>query len=113
MNARLNTPILVQAFDTEDLIERVADRVVERLGPLFDSKVELLVDGNRLAQLLKLSRPTVDRLRSSGTIPSVLIGTSRRYSPADVMNALSTTCSDRTERSIHGTRPSIDHTVDS
>ncbi|TWU38983.1 hypothetical protein Q31b_40610 [Novipirellula aureliae] len=47
-----------------------------------------LVDGDRLAELLEVSRPTVDRNRADGVIPSITIGRRRLYRPDAVIDAL-------------------------
>jgi len=72
-------------------VEAIADAVIARMPkmpepPLPDAPQ--LVDGARLADLLSISRPTVDRLRRDGRIPSIMIGTRRLYDPTDVVAAL-------------------------
>ncbi|TWU42936.1 Helix-turn-helix domain protein [Novipirellula aureliae] len=65
----------------------VAD-VVAAIRPMIESRHTLLVDGDRLAELLGVSRPTIDRLRADSVIPSVLIGRRRLYNPDAVLAAL-------------------------
>jgi len=62
--------------------------VVDALRPMIESSTELLVDGDRMAEIIGMSRPTVDRMRAAGIIPSVLCGRCRRYDPVAVVDAL-------------------------
>ncbi len=65
----------------------IVDDVLAALGPLLPGRHEL-VDGDELADRLKVSRPTVDRCRANGLIPSVKIGSRRLYNPRAVIKAL-------------------------
>ena len=47
-----------------------------------------LVDGDRMANLLGVSRPTIDRLVRDDLIPSVMVGSRRRYEPRSVIDDL-------------------------
>ncbi|MCR9293900.1 MAG: DNA-binding protein [bacterium] len=68
--------------------DTIVTAVVDALRPMIEARTELLVDGDRLAEMIGMSRPTVDRLRAAGIIPSVLSGRCRRYDPAAVIDAL-------------------------
>ncbi|GAA4455343.1 hypothetical protein GCM10023156_29170 [Novipirellula rosea] len=81
--------IQVQEVDLANLTEAVASAVYAKMQPLLaTASAPRLVDGDRLAELLGVSRPTVDRMRSSGEIPSVSIGRRRLYDPNAVIAAL-------------------------
>ena len=72
-----------------ELAEQLAPILADRLAPNLErSTAPLLVDGQEMARLAGSSPSTIDRLRRAGTIPSVLVGSSRRYSPSDVIAAL-------------------------
>lgn len=60
----------------------VADRVAERLAG-----VPRLVDRVRLAELLGVSVPTIERLTSAGELPIVRMGRRVLYDPAAVIEA--------------------------
>lgn len=62
--------------------------VVDALRPMIESSTELLVDGERMAEIIGMSRPTVDRMRAAGIIPSLLSGRCRRYDPVAVVDAI-------------------------
>ncbi|QDS94892.1 hypothetical protein FF011L_36740 [Roseimaritima multifibrata] len=68
--------------------DAIAQSVTEALRPLIESRQTLLVDGDRMAKMLSISRPHLDKLRAAGAIPSLLLGHSRRYDPAAVMAAI-------------------------
>ena len=68
--------------------DAIVTAVVDALRPMFESRTELLVDGNRMAELAGVSRPTIDRARSEGLIPSVMVRGARRYDPVAVVGAL-------------------------
>ena len=72
-----------------ELAEQLAPLLADRLAPSLErTAAPLLVDSTEIARLVGSSPSTVDRLRRAGTIPSVLVGTSRRYCPGDVIAAL-------------------------
>jgi len=48
-----------------------------------------LVDGDRMAELAGVSRPTIDRAVRDGSIPSVKIGRRRLFDPRAVIDAWS------------------------
>ena len=70
--------------------DAIADAVAERLRPLLDTRPRL-VDADALAAALSVSRPTVDRLRAAGVIPSIGAGRLRRYDVDAVVAAMATT----------------------
>jgi len=83
--------LLLSGVDRDELIDELVDRLVQALRPVIcESSEPLLVDGDRMAELAGVSRPTIDRLRADGSIPSILVGRRRLYSPPDVIDALST-----------------------
>ena len=69
-------------------IDALASAIVAKLPTPEPIDAPLLVDGNRLAELLSISRPTVDRLVRDDRVPSIMIGTRRLYRPDDVIKAL-------------------------
>jgi excisionase family DNA binding protein len=62
----------------------IARNVVKLLG-----KPTELVDTDEMAEKLKVSRSTIERLASKGDIPKIKVGDTARYSPTDVIEALS------------------------
>lgn len=81
--------LLLRDTDRDELIRDVAAAVVAQIRPLLASKSgPRLVDGEKLAELTSLSRPTIDRLRASGRIPSIPVGSRRLYRPEAVVAAL-------------------------
>ncbi|TWU24899.1 Helix-turn-helix domain protein [Novipirellula galeiformis] len=79
---------ITASVSPEDRAAIVADVVAAMRPLLSESHEPRLVDGDRMADLLGVSRPTVDRLRAAGEIPSVLLGRRRLYQPAAVVAAL-------------------------
>lgn len=73
---------------TPDQIELIAQKVVEQLKPLLSVQNQSELDSHGVAAMLKISKPTVERLTAEGAIPSYLIGRSRRYSREAVLNAV-------------------------
>ncbi|MEM7473713.1 MAG: helix-turn-helix domain-containing protein [Planctomycetota bacterium] len=65
----------------------IVDGVVDAIRPFLETRPEL-VDADSIARILSLSRPTIDRLRAEGVIPSIGEGRMRRYDPAAVIEAL-------------------------
>jgi hypothetical protein len=79
-----------QVLDDEarsKLVEDVAKAVAAIIAGQT-TQSPLLVDSDRMAAMLSISRPHLDRLKAAGTIPSIGVGRSRRYCPADVVAAL-------------------------
>ena len=69
--------------DLSELADAVADRVADRLA-----NRPRLVDRVELANQLGVSVPTVDRLRASGRIPEIKIGSRIQFDIEAVLNAL-------------------------
>ena len=76
------------SVSTEDRAAIVRD-VVDALRPLLEARPKL-VDVEVLALQLGLSIATLDRLRRSGKIPSLKLGSRRLYDPEAVLIALQT-----------------------
>ncbi|QDV81671.1 Helix-turn-helix domain protein [Stieleria magnilauensis] len=74
----------------DSFFDKVADRVLQTIRPeLYLVTRPELVDADTLARLLSVSRPTVDRLRRDGVIPSIPIGPRcRRFNTSKVIAAL-------------------------
>lgn len=73
------------------LIEAITAAVVAELRPMIEASTEpMLVDGDRMAELVGISRPNLDRLRAAGIVPSVSVGRRRLYRPDAVVAALET-----------------------
>ncbi|TWT88006.1 MerR family transcriptional regulator [Neorhodopirellula pilleata] len=83
---------MVESIDPEALRAAIVADVVEAITPLLaESTDPLAVGPGEMARRLSISRPTLDRLRAAGVIPSVMAGPTercRRYVPADVLAAL-------------------------
>ena len=79
--------LLIECPDVDQLVERIADVVCERLAPLLASKPKA-VGADELAEQISCSRATVDRLVKSGQIPSMKIGSSRRFVVEEVLRSL-------------------------
>lgn len=85
----MSTNIILQGVSVDELTAHITAAVMAELRPaLTESTGPMLVDGDRMAELLGVSRPHVDRLRAAGTIPSVMIGRRRLYRPDAVIDAL-------------------------
>ena len=81
--------VIVQGIDFAELRAEIVADVVTAMQPLLDaSSGPMLVDGDRMAELAGVSRPTIDRLVRREVIPSVMIGRRRLYCPSMVINAL-------------------------
>ena len=81
--------LFLQGIDPDELKASITAEIIEALKPLLaDSNEPRLVDGDRMAELAGVSRPTIDRAVRDGTIPSVLIGRCRRFEPRKVIDAL-------------------------
>ncbi len=48
-----------------------------------------LLDGDEMATRLGVSRPTLDRLRAAGTVPSIKVGSRRLFDAEAVLKAMS------------------------
>lgn len=85
----MNRSLMIEGVDLDALTDAVAAAVVAKMKPLIEqSTAPLLVDGDEMARLAGVSRPTIDRLRAAKLIPSVLLGTRRMYQPSAVIEAL-------------------------
>ena len=81
--------LYLQGIDPNDLKAEITAEVVKALRPLLaDSQEPRLVDGDRMAELASVSRPTIDRAVLDDIIASVMIGRCRRYEPRAVIDAL-------------------------
>ena len=81
--------LFLQGIDPDELKASITAEIIEALKPLLaDSNEPRLVDGDRMAELAGVSRPTIDRAVRDDIIPSVLIGRCRRFEPRKVIDAL-------------------------
>ena len=81
--------LFLQGIDPDELKASITAEIIEALKPLLaDSNEPRLVDGDRMAELAGVSRPTIDRAVRDEKIPSVLIGRCRRFEPRKVIDAL-------------------------
>ncbi|WP_242632299.1 helix-turn-helix domain-containing protein [Rubripirellula amarantea] len=81
--------MLLRDTDPDELVAAIAKAVAIALASTLEASREpLIVDGNEMARLASVSSATLDRLRRSGSIPSFLVGSSRRYQPDEVIAAL-------------------------
>jgi excisionase family DNA binding protein len=79
---------IIRAIDPEQLRADITAEVVKALKPLLaDSQEPRLVDGDRMAELAGVSRPTIDRAVRDGIIPSLRIGRRRLFEPRAVIDA--------------------------
>ncbi|WP_372718884.1 helix-turn-helix transcriptional regulator [Novipirellula sp.] len=80
---------VIESVDIDELIAAITAAVLAALMPLLSESSEpRLVGGDAMADLLGVSRPTVDRARAAGEIPSIMIGSRRLYQPEAVIAAL-------------------------
>ena len=81
--------LFLEGIDPDELKASITAEIVEALKPLLaDSNEPRLVDGDRMAEIIGVSRPTIDRAVRDNLIPSVMIGRCRRYEPRKVIDAL-------------------------
>lgn len=81
--------MLLRDTAPETLAAAVAEMVLDRLRPMLSETTEpRLVDRFRMAELLSISVPMLDRLTAAGDVPSIRLGTRRLYAPAAVIAAL-------------------------
>lgn len=81
--------LILRDTDPKELRADIISDVVEVVRELLhEASQPQLVGGDRLAELLETSRPTIDRLVKSGAIPSVSIGRLRRFEVRAVIDAL-------------------------
>ena len=81
--------LFLEGIDPDELKASITAEVVKALKLLLaDSQEPRLVDGDRMAEIVGVSRPTIDRAVRDNLIPSVMIGRCRRYEPRKVIDAL-------------------------
>jgi excisionase family DNA binding protein len=72
--------------ELERFAQRVADLVV---GKLAGKPAEEILDAYEAAELLKVSRSTIDRWTATGRIPSLKYGNLRRYKRSELLRLTS------------------------
>ena len=70
----------------ERFAQRIADLVV---GKLAGKPAEEILDAYEAAELLKVSRSTIDRWTATGKIPSLKYGNLRRYKRSELLRLTS------------------------
>lgn len=81
--------LMLRDIDPDRLRADIAAAVIDALRPVIaDAAQPSLVDRARMADLLGISIPKLDRLVSDGVIPSKLVGTRRLFEPRCVIDAL-------------------------
>ncbi|MDV6030483.1 MAG: hypothetical protein F9B45_10325 [Phycisphaera sp. RhM] len=84
--------LILRDIDPVELRREIAAEVIEAIRNIVAEQAEpRMADRHRMAELLDVSLPTLDREVAEGRIPSVKIGTRRLFHPATVFNALSNT----------------------
>ena len=75
--------------DIEAIAELLATKVLSRLAEQAEiaSPTEL-VSRAKMARMISVSLPTLDRMVAKGNVPSELIGTRRLFNPRDVIAAV-------------------------
>ena len=80
--------LIFRDTDPNELREAITAEVVAAIRPLLAEVNEpRLVDGDRMAELAGVSRPTIDRAVRDNAIPSVRIGRRRLFEPRAVIDA--------------------------
>lgn len=70
-------------------IKILAELIAEKLANLLNHPSPAgLLDRHEMAQHLKISVATLDRMTKANSIPSVLIGSRRLFDPSAVVSAL-------------------------
>lgn len=81
--------LILKDTDPNELRAAIAADVLAAIRPLLaNSSAPRLVDGDRMAELAGVSRPTIDRLVRDQRVPSVKIGSRRLFAPQAVIDAL-------------------------
>ena len=81
--------LYLQGIAPAELRAEITAEVIAALRlMLAEANEPRLVDGDRMAELIDVSRPTIDRAVRDGTIPSVKIGRRRLFEPRAVIDAL-------------------------
>ena len=79
--------LLLRDTDPDDLRAAIVADVIKALTPMLaDSNQPQLVDGDRMAELASVSRPTIDRAVRDDIIPSVKIGRRRLFEPLSLIH---------------------------
>ena len=82
--------LILRDIDPDALRRDIVLEVVAAVRELMTEHAEpRTVDRQRMAELLGISLPTLDREVTEGRIPSVKIGTRRVFEPRKVIDALS------------------------
>ncbi len=79
--------LLLQGCDTNQFADDLTERVISRIEPLLLRRTKL-VDGDTMAELLSVSRPTLDRDVKAGRIPFGRIGARKVFDVEAVMAAV-------------------------
>jgi hypothetical protein len=89
VNAPARSPIALLPIEVGDLVETIAERVVERLATQANAgkSAPLAVNGTELCRLISVSRTTLHRLRVEG-MPAIPVGDTFRYEPVACLNWL-------------------------
>ncbi len=81
--------LYLSAMNRDELNAIVGESVAKEIRrALAEQSPPLLVDADEMSRLAGVSRATIDRLRSNGVIPSVLVARRRLYRPEAVIAAL-------------------------
>lgn len=92
MSSPIPRSTMIESIDADALVACVAAAVVALMIPeLGRSTAPMLVDRDEMARLASVSPQMIDKLRSAGTIPSVMAGRRRLYRPDAVIDALAST----------------------
>lgn len=91
--------LILRDTDRDELVRDITAAV---FASVRDAMAELheprLVDGDRMAELAGIARPTLDRLVRADVVPSVTVGRRRLFLPADVIGKLTTNENTPTDR---------------
>lgn len=82
---------LSNSGEWEELVATLLAALQPQFEPFLTSATRL-VNRQTMAQLVSISLPTLDRLVSSGEIPSMQVGTRRLFDPDAVVAALKLSC---------------------
>ena len=80
---RIEVELALSQSDRETIVREV----LEGVRQLLEDR-PALVDGDRLAKILGISRATIDRLVAAGKLPSIKAGRRRLYCPDECLDAL-------------------------
>ena len=80
--------LILRELDAELLTTEITDRVIAALTQVLTETAEpRMVDGDRMAELAGLSRPSIDRAVRDKIIPSVKVGRRRLFQAEKVIAA--------------------------